>query len=115
MAINWVHENVQYFGGDKTKITLSGQSAGAVSTHLHMMSHYSRDKLAGAICFSGGAYNFWGVNTMEQAKTVSIANARLALCPEFFGSEVLVDCMRNVDAATIVANQILVIVSESST
>lgn len=28
MAIEWVHENIENFGGDNSKITLSGHSSG---------------------------------------------------------------------------------------
>ena len=37
MALEWVHENIHLFGGDKDRITIFGQSAGAASiSHLVM-------------------------------------------------------------------------------
>jgi carboxylesterase type B len=37
MAIQWVKENIVYFGGDPDRITLFGESAGAMSIGLHML------------------------------------------------------------------------------
>jgi len=52
LAIDWAHKHVSKFGGDPSRLVLMGQSAGAVSVHLHMMSPLSRDKIFAAIALS---------------------------------------------------------------
>jgi len=48
MAINWIHDHIQAFGGNPKKITLFGESAGAVSVHLHMMHSSVKGKVTEA-------------------------------------------------------------------
>ena len=55
MAIEWVHRNIEYFGGDRDRITLFGCSAGGRSAGAQLMSPYNDGKVFGAIGQSGGA------------------------------------------------------------
>lgn len=38
MALRWVKENIEYFGGDPNNITLCGNSSAATNIHLIMLS-----------------------------------------------------------------------------
>jgi len=68
MAIEWVKENIEAFGGDPDNISLFGESAGAWSVALQSAANPSGNLFAKAICQSGGmdAYvkkdraNKWG-------------------------------------------------------
>jgi len=48
-ALRWIKENADAFGGDSERITLSGQSAGAVSVCAHMVSPASAGLFSRAI------------------------------------------------------------------
>ena len=52
-AIQWVIDNITSFGGNPQKITLMGQSAGAMSVDIHMTNPLLQGKIAGAILLSG--------------------------------------------------------------
>lgn len=43
MALKWIYENIENFDGDKTRITLSGHSAGSAAVHHHMLNDESKE------------------------------------------------------------------------
>lgn len=53
-AIEWVRHNISAFGGDPDRITLLGQSAGAMSIQTLICTDALRGKIKGAVMLSGG-------------------------------------------------------------
>eukprot|EP00040_Diaphanoeca_grandis_P027307 m.155035 g.155035 ORF g.155035 m.155035 type:complete len:541 (-) comp30921_c1_seq1:173-1795(-) len=49
LAIQWVSKNIAAFGGDPAKVTLFGQSAGAVSVGIHVASAQTKGLFRAAI------------------------------------------------------------------
>ncbi len=37
LALKWIYDNADRFGGDRNKITLGGQSAGSFSASYHLI------------------------------------------------------------------------------
>ncbi len=56
-ALRWVQENIGAFGGDRQNVTIFGQSAGGISTRIHLTSPLSRGLFQKAIVQSGGGLN----------------------------------------------------------
>ncbi|KAG5877339.1 hypothetical protein JTB14_030710 [Gonioctena quinquepunctata] len=59
MALRWVKENIEYFGGNPDKVTIFGQSAGGSSVSLQLMSKKSEGLFGAAIAMSGSSINPW--------------------------------------------------------
>jgi len=76
-ALSWVQRNIGAFGGDPSRVTIFGQSAGAESTLIHLASPMSKGLYQQAIVESGP---FWAYGAIINA-THSKADA------EQFGQE----------------------------
>nr|UXP71984.1 esterase [Manduca sexta] len=62
MALKWVQENIEHFGGDKDNVTIMGLSAGSASVEYHILSPVSKGLFSKAIMQSGSALNHWAIN-----------------------------------------------------
>lgn len=73
LALQWVHDNIEAFGGDPDNITVHGQSAGAMSTRTLLTSPRCRGLMNHVIIQSGGGINDWSdFRTMEDQEKLGI-------------------------------------------
>ncbi len=69
-AIKWVYDHIDDFGGDNERITLMGQSAGAMSVDIHLSSPLTNGMINGAILCSGGALQRGLIKPLSPKSTV---------------------------------------------
>ncbi|CAH1981039.1 unnamed protein product [Acanthoscelides obtectus] len=67
MALQWIKDNIAHFGGNPNNITLFGESAGAVSVSLHLLSPLSRNLFSQAIMQSGSPTAPWAIISREES------------------------------------------------
>ncbi|MCD8105856.1 MAG: carboxylesterase family protein [Lachnospiraceae bacterium] len=56
-ALKWVRDNIESFGGDPTRVTIFGQSAGGMSVRMLLTSPITKGLFSRAIVESGGGLN----------------------------------------------------------
>ena len=75
MALQWVKDNIEVFGGNPDDITLMGESAGANSVALHMVSPMSKGLFNKAILQSTGLQARWAYFDNDKSKQVCIRHS----------------------------------------
>lgn len=119
-ALQWVQDNIEHFGGNNNKVTLFGQSAGAASVHYHLLSPQSKGRSAKSSCSrkltikktlsglfhaaisqSSTALAVWAKPKNELQKMVLQNQALLVGC-HLGNNKALIECLRKVDAKTLV-------------
>lgn len=79
LALQWVHENIGAFGGDASKVTIWGESAGAASVGYQLLAYNGRDDglFRGGIMESGNPVNYNSYRTIidYQPKYDALVNA----------------------------------------
>ncbi|XP_071517860.1 esterase E4-like [Panulirus ornatus] len=107
-ALEWVRDNVRYFGGMNDSVTVMGSGAGGTSAHLLMLSPWTRgastfpDNFAlmqRVISQSGTAYSPHAI--VRNARVQALKLGFQLGCPTTSSRE-LVDCLRSVSGDKIV-------------
>jgi len=58
-TLQWIQENIEAFGGDRTRVTIAGESGGAVSVDSQLLSEpFDKPLFHAAILQSGGLHTF---------------------------------------------------------
>ncbi|XP_045613364.1 carboxylic ester hydrolase [Procambarus clarkii] len=101
LALQWVQRNIHNFGGDKTKVTIFGVSAGGASVHYQLLTPKSEGLFARAIMQSGAAVCPWALSRSHADVTRKVAQA--TGCSIHQDSQDLLKCLQGVDAFALTA------------
>uniref|UniRef100_A0ACB8EFZ5 Uncharacterized protein n=1 Tax=Sphaerodactylus townsendi TaxID=933632 RepID=A0ACB8EFZ5_9SAUR len=93
LALRWTRENVAAFGGDSSRITIFGESAGGASVHYHLLSPGSQPLFDRAVLQSGTAIAPWAWVSPEEAKRRALDLAQVMGCTED-GDSAIVKCLQ---------------------
>ncbi|XP_017023941.1 cholinesterase [Drosophila kikkawai] len=94
MALRWVHDNIEFFNGDRDSITLFGPGAGGASAGLLMVAPRTRNIVKRVIAQSGSALADWAlIQDKYRAMNTSRVLGQLLGC-SIESSWKLVNCLR---------------------
>lgn len=100
LALQWVRENIDQFGGDPGKVTIFGVSAGGMAVELLMASPLAKGLFHGAIAQSG--YGAWPLMRSRHANAIAPLGklGQPAGSAEAFSDELLSGLLKGKPSAT---------------
>ncbi|XP_053168226.1 cholinesterase isoform X2 [Hemicordylus capensis] len=108
LALQWVQDNIEVFGGNSKSVTLFGESAGAGSVSYHLLSPKSYPLFTRAVMQSGSGNAPWGALAPSEAKRRTLALAELVHCTRSNETETIF-CLRNKDPQDILEKEVSVL------
>lgn len=72
MAMKWVQQYIRHYGGNPDSVTIFGESAGGVSTSLHLIVPASKGLFHRAITESGSALNYAALSHPGQLRNKAL-------------------------------------------
>ncbi|XP_034943568.1 acetylcholinesterase-like [Chelonus insularis] len=106
MALQWIRDNIAAFGGNPDNVTLFGESAGAVSVSMHLLSPLSRHLFNQAIMQSGSPTAPWAMISREESFERGLRLAEAVGCPhDRKNLQAVIDCLAAADPLDLVNNE----------
>lgn len=112
LALKWVANNIAAFGGDPSKVTLFGESAGSASVGFQLLSPGSQDLFQRAVMQSGSPNAYWATISQTEAWDRSLMLAKLLDCPSSPAAP-LEACLQQADPQKISTKQFEVLTQPS--
>ncbi len=111
LALKWVKNNIQFFGGNPKAVTIFGESAGAASVSMHVISSRSHDYLQRAIMQSSSASAPWATKDPETSLERALLFSEACKCnvtirdkdPKDYDK--MMKCLRSLPSETLRKNE----------
>jgi carboxylesterase type B len=97
LALEWVHQNIDSFGGDPTSVTIFGESAGGASVSLLSLIPRNKNRFHRVIAQSGTTSPWTMTNNTEASYEIG---ERVG-CSKSQDPLAFMNCLRNSDANTL--------------
>ncbi|CAN7978371.1 unnamed protein product, partial [Ixodes persulcatus] len=100
LALKWVQDNIDIFGGDPSMVTVFGHSAGAMSIHAHILSPMSKGLFKRAVMMSGSLYTSDYYDTVKESVSKGDGVAAIVNCSNpnqdlFNNADEVLKCLRS--------------------